>query len=1351
VGKTLENMREHLGYDKNLQTFLKDQKIEDAYQELKPKIDELHEEFINDALGSEEAKKINFSEYLEKYAQKDDDKGEKKLREKIGESFVEAGKLWKEKKYTKYAWKKGSKVTGGSTLLSCQDMLQLVKDKNANNDKLREMIDETFKGFFTYLSGFNQNRENYYSTKDEKATAIATRIIHENLPKFCDNLLQFECIVRKKKDGSFEKIERKEEYLNAHKYLKSLGRTTEIKDAKSGKMIELEPISEEVFKIDYFNDCLSQPEIEEYNIKIGHYNAFINLYNQAKRAEEKDLQKDKKSFRDLPKFKTLFKQIGCGKSDPLFFSLTHDTTAGAKENKENHKKPYSVEQVLELAIQAGEKYFQEQDDAEKITIQKFKKYVLEKENYEGLYWSKVAMNSISNKYFDNYHDLKDRLKIARVFEKANKGSEDDVKIPEAIELSTFFEVLDESEDWEVSFFKKSILKDGKKNNIIQDAKKPSEALLKMIFSDISQNAQKFLDSANFVLKSKDYKSEEGKERIKTWMDHALAINQMLKYFLVKENKIKGHPLDSEVSEMLKELLFEAKLDDNTEVNWFQWYDALRNYLTKKPQDDAKENKLKLNFENGSLLGGWSDGQEKSKASVLLNDGDLYYLGILKKKSAFSTEEGKESDVYENPTTDCGRLILANLKFQTLAGKGFLGEFRMSYGNMGKGDPQEAIQSLQKIIKDRYVKKYPLLQRIAETQYFDKKAFDKDIQETLKECYVCKFTPIDWDKVQEYVSKGEMYLFEISSKDNGKGKTSKKNMQTLYWNAVFEGDTTFQLNGGGEIFYRKQAIKEKKIKKGYEEKPWVIENKRFTSEDGKFFFHCPIKLNYKSTGNSNPKYALSEVNNNVNYNLSPSPNLHFLGIDRGEKHLAYYSLVNQNGEIVDQGTLNLPFVDKDGKPRSITKEKFSYNKKTEKWEAKSMECWDYNDLLDAMASNRDMARKNWQTIGTIKETKNGYVSQVVRTIADLATNPEKPAFIVLEDLNTGFKRGRQKIEKSVYQKFELALAKKLNFLVDKKAKLGEIGSATNALQLTPPVQNYSDIENKKQVGIMLYTRANYTSQTDSATGWRKSIYLYSGSEEYIKAQIIGGEYQKKTYEPKFSDIYFDGKDYVFKYEKGKVKNPKTDEKKANEWQIYSGKDGISLDRFRGKRGKDKYEWKVEKIDIVEILDGIFENFDKNRSLLNQVKEGNELKKFGEHTAWESLRFAIDLIQQIRNTGIEGDERNSDFILSPVRGENGKHFDSREYWDKEQKGEKVNMPSSGDANGAYNIARKGLIMNEHIKAWTKAGKQKYKDNQSDLNLFVSDEEWDIWLLDRNKWNVMVSTFASRKKYEELKSQK
>jgi hypothetical protein len=80
------------------------------------------------------------------------------------------------------------------------------------------------------------------------------------------------------------------------------------------------------------------------------------------------------------------------------------------------------------------------------------------------------------------------------------------------------------------------------------------------------------------------------------------------------------------------------------------------------------------------------------------------------------------------------------------------------------------------------------------------------------------------------------------------------------------------------------------------------------------------------------------------------------------------------------------------------------------------------------------------------------------------------------------------------------------------------SVENALQLTPPVNNFWDIEKAKQFWIMLYTRANYTSQTDPKTGWRKSIYLKKWSEESIKAQIC----------ERFDEFGFDGQDYYFSY-------------------------------------------------------------------------------------------------------------------------------------------------------------------------------------------------------------------------------
>jgi CRISPR-associated protein Cpf1 len=312
--------------------------------------------------------------------------------------------------------------------------------------------------------------------------------------------------------------------------------------------------------------------------------------------------------------------------------------------------------------------------------------------------------------------------------------------------------------------------------------------------------------------------------------------------------------------------------------------------------------------------------------------------------------------------------------------------------------------------------------------------------------------------------------------------------------------------------------------------------------------------------------------------------------------------------------------------------------------------------------------------------------------------EYNAFIVLENLNTGFKRWRQKIEKQVYQKLELALAKKLNFVVDKNAKDWEFMSVQNALQLTPPVNNFWDIENSKQYWIMLYTRANYTSQTDPKTGWRKSIYLKKWSEGNINNQICEN----------FDDFGFEGKDYYFTY---------TDKNTWKKWTLYSWINGKSLDRYRGKLNNNTNIWEILPVNIVEILDWVFESFDKIKSFKMQIlQEWKELKKVWEFTAWESLRYTIDMIQQIRNSWPKDKDWNptcdDDFILSPVR-ENWKNFDSREFLAQDL----PEMPNSWDSNWAYNIARKWIIQFEHIKR--------------NLEQYISDNEYDNFLAWKDKW--------------------
>jgi hypothetical protein len=1203
IGKTRENIKA-VNPD-----FIHDRNIENAYQVLKPVFDILHEEFISRSLENSEAKKISFADYFHIYKDLRNEKNkikklklikrledqEKKLRGFFTEIYKTEGENFKNQVGND---KKGKPILKGDSfkVLTEVGILKYLKENTDEFAKLelktrdgKPIIKEDLEkalgkvgckglieGFFTYFRGFNENRENYYSTED-KSTSVASRIIGDNLPKFCDNVLEFE--------------NQEEKYLKAHEFLKEKEIALTAKN-QDGSETELHEIPAKYFRMGYFINCLSQEEIERYNLEIGNANNLVNRYNQ------QQTDKDNK----LKIFKTLYKQIGCGKKGDFVPVIKND-----RELKER----------LDETIKRGEKFFED--------TQKLINMILNLEKFDGIYWSGSSLDRVSNMYFDNWYALKEKL-----FDFNKK--KDNYTIPQAIELSDVFEVLDNTDIQ----FKKNKNTEGK-DKILNSNDQNSIKLLKMIFEDIDKNKKIFENRKNEISQIIEYRKDENSQIIKNWLDSILHSNQILKYFKVRENKISGNKLDTDIYELLNKILFEENPTNN--------YDVIRNYLTQKPTERLK--KLKLNFNNGQILGGWSDGEEKNKGAVLLKKDNKYFVGILNKRNIFDTSKGNNSIYHEHGNAE--RLILKILKFQTLAGKGYRGEFGIKYSEEGKSNPKGAIKHLQKIIKERYIDKYPLLKKFVNNDWEDKKIFDAEIQKTLKDCYTCEFRKINWDKVEEFINLGDMFVFEVCCKE--------KALQNLYWQEVFKKNSTAQLSSGAEIFYRPASTEiKKKVKDGYENKKdkrtgkeYILENKRFLSE--KFLFHCPIQLNYKEKSYRKPQYAIPEINLNINNELTKKENVDsvcFIGIDRGEKHLVYYSIINQDGEILEQGSLNV------------------------------INGQDYADKLEKKASNRDEARKNWKTIGTIKELKNGYISQVIHHIVKLALKHK--AYIVLESLNTGFKRSRQKIEKSVYQKLELALAKKLNFLTDKKAKNGEIGSVCRALQLTPPVNNFSDIEKVKQFGIILYVRANYTSQTDPVTGWRKTVRFTKTKQQDLKNEI---------YE-KFNEIGFDGKDYYFVCKK--------DEKNTKEWILWSGKDGKSLDRYRGKR-TIAGNWEIEKQDIVKLLDEVFKGFDKTKSLKDQLNQKLDLSKMG------TLKYAIDLIQQIRNTG--KDEKDNDFILSPVRdgdGINGNHFDSRQ----------SNKIPNGDANGAYNIARKGLL------AFIK--KDGIKQNPENPELYITDEDWD-----------------------------
>lgn len=1190
IGKTKETFRQwfeelrnaELVVDGDSNLFIKDKKIKDAYLAIKPVMDYLHEQFIDEALKSNEAKKIDFSKYFDAYRNKMvKEEMESELRKAIAETFQSAGKIFVEKISQSLKGGKGINAKKDK-LYECLTDAKMLNYLSVNATELAKQIglDEQiltkhiklFQGFWGYLDGYNLNRENYYTTDKEQSTAVATRIVHENLPTFCSNALRFE--------------KRREEYLGIFQYLKDNNRETKIKNSK-GEESEAESITETIFQINHFTECLAQSQIEEYNRIIGNYNMLINLYNQLRCGE--------KEFKKIDEFEILYKQIGCGKKKTMYETL---------------QNPSDVKSLLQKAKNAGDAMFNKGcNETEIKTIPDFIHFLKGCDNWDGIYMSSAAINKISNHYFANWHSIKDKLlewynsSDKKLKEKANacitydKKQEEPIKMRDAVELSGIFAMLDTEQSEHL--YKESLFKDDGTNEyhgVLDNALSSSKNLVNLLCFDLERNAKAFLKESDKIVALENYKDKNNHpdeedqtiKQIKDWFDAATDTMRIVRYFSVRKSKMKGNVPNVTMEQALSNLLY------NNDTPWFKWYDLIRNYLTKKPQDDAKENKLKLNFGSSSLLKGWEP-DYYSKAGILFERDDVYYLAIIKNKL---TDKEKQKLTIDADSNLIKRIII---DFQKPDSKNTPRLFIRSKGDNyapavekyklpvqdiieiydkklyktehAKTNPIEYKKSLHKLI-DYFKKGFSLHESFKHYNYVWKDSEDynnindfyRDVQTS---CYQVKFEKTNWDTLLDYVNSEKLYLFKIHNKDFEPGGTGKPNMHTLYWKMLFDEinlkDISFKLDGqGAEIFMREPVAKVSPIKhtigsklvnkrdkdgntipeqlyreiymyvngkakniseeaKKYideqiavikDVKHEIVKDKRFYGDEAKYMFHCPITINFKAKAD-----RFSDINSKITNALQQSDNLQFIGIDRGEKHLIYSCTIDKTGKIV----------------------KCHHHD--------NINGTNYVQKLEAVADERVIAKKNWQTQNKIKDLKSGYISHVVhRLVEETIKDDDKiapHAYIVLEDLSAEMKRGRQKFEKQVYQNLETALAKKLNFVVDKNAKQGELGSTSKALQLTPPINNYQDIEGKKQFGVMLYTRANYTSVTDPTTGWRKTIYIKNGTEEDIKHQILD----------KINDFGFDGKDYYFEY---------TEANAGHTWRLYSGKNGNPLPRFQNKK-------------------------------------------------------------------------------------------------------------------------------------------------------------------------------------------
>ena len=721
------------------------------------------------------------------------------------------------------------------------------------------------------------------------------------------------------------------------------------------------------------------------------------------------------------------------------------------------------------------------------------------------------------------------------------------------------------------------------------------------------------------------------------------------------------------------------------------YDKVRNYMTKKPYSTAK---IKLNFDNSTLIYGWDVNKETDNTTVILRKGEMYYLAIMNKK------HNKVFSLESLPDTGC---CFEKMDYKLLPGankmlpkvffsKSRIEEFNPSQqirdnyakethkkgDNFSLSDCHALIDFFKvSIQKHEDWKKFGF--KFSDTAtYEDLSGFYREVEQ---QGYKLSFRKVSEEYINSLVDSGKIYLFQIYNKDFSEFSKGTPNMHTLYWKMLFDksnlSNVVYKLNGQAEVFFRKSSIncerpthpakmpiknKNKANEKTHSVFEYdLIKDKRYTVD--KFQFHVPITMNFKGVGDDN-------INQMTNEYIQKADDLHIIGLDRGERHLLYLSVINMKGEIQEQYSLNEIVNEYNGKVYTTN----------------------YHDLLDKREEERKIARQSWQAINSIKELKEGYLSQVVQKIAQLMVKYN--AIVVLEDLNFGFMKGRQKVEKQIYQKFEKMLIDKLNYLVDKKKEAAEPGGLLRAYQLTNKFESFQKLG--KQSGFLYYVPAWNTSKMDPVTGF---VNLFTSSDLHYESVI-----KSKAFFCKFDIIRYNSDkgwfEFILDYSRFTTRADGTRE----HWTLCS--QGTRIETFRDE--SKNMQWNSEEIQLTQEFKNLFEKYDVyingnlKEAIVNQEDKAffyNDSKNSKDKQ--KGLFQLFKLMLQMRNS-VTG--KDTDYLISPVADENGCFFDSRNCAD--------NLPKNADANGAYNIARKGLWVIRQIKDST---------NLQKLSLAISNKEW------------------------------
>lgn len=1152
-----------------------------------------------------------------------------------------------------------------------ESIIESYTDIELDRKKMLKAI-ETFDHFSVYFEKYQKNRNNMYSEKAQN-TSIANRIVNDNFPKFIDNITVYQRI----KEACPNELKAIEDNLSG--FLKGFS-------------------FDEVFLPGYYNNCLTQNDIETYNWLLGGspnegvlgINSVGNKYLQ--HHPESSLK-----LRNL-QMKPLYKQILSDRERIAFL-------------------PEQFKSDEEL-VQSVSAYFDGIDSEDLFDrIQKTMNLLKESDtDLSKIYVLGSKLTRLSTLLYGDWSVLGEKLRSRMVTGNSKRAQEDLNKEIEAwlenkcFSLAQIQEV--EGELMDLSAHSLSVMEllttltVWKYNSACHEWAKVS--LLKLCKES---RITKYNVLVNEYKKGLSIRSDAAKEELKSVLDSYMELLHVIE--LLRLGK-KSAYLEKDDFYIPYDQLFES--NDNTALvsHIVPLRMKVQSYLTRKLTDTGK---MLLKFDSPTLADGWDANKEvANNTTILLKDGQ-YYLMIMNPSNKPNISEGLcKSGSYQkivyhqisDASNDIPNLMEENgITVRKTGRKDSDGVNRRLEAEKDRLLPAE----INRIRKNRsYLKSSDTfntadsqtylayyMQRIVEykkgeMEFHFKNPNEYDcyqdfIDDVTQQKYSLSLTPFLEDVVKTWRKQNKVFLFKITNKDFREKTIGTANLHTLYWKELFSEqnflDAIIKLNGEAELFFRKKTdavsfvhkkgsilvnktfsdgtpIEGELYRKYYryfnrldvelsdkeiqllpkvvtkKAKLDIVKDKRY--HEHKFFLHVPITINFKTSGMSQKQFN----ERTLNILRDNKEGLNIIGIDRGERNLIYVSVINQRGEnLIPPRHFNLI-------------ETSTYEGIVRKY--------DYLTKLKQTEKNRDEARKNWTTMERITDLKSGYLSQVVHEIAKMVVRYK--AILVLEDLNFGFKRGRFNVERQVYQNFERMLIQKLNYLVFKRdAPSKEYGNIRSGLQLTAPFTSFKDLG--KQSGWLFYVPAGYTSKIDPTTGF---VNLFNMTKPAQSLREFFGAFDEIAYR---NGMFY----FTFDYSNSEFNTVKKDYR--NHWTLSS----------HGSRivGKEK-----ELKDLTTEFMKFFENADLPLDKIS-VQTVSAL----DESHLQKLWGLIKLLLKMRNSNDD-----TDFIISPVAGD--MPFITGD--------ENPMQIIDADANGAYNIALKGLYW-----VWNRF------PMDGDYLKYIKDTEW------------------------------